>query len=374
MRPARRPLRRPAGAPYAVNARTSLASSPSGGSVAWMWQYGILDIAGAVVNAETFSPGSAAASEQTGDSIVSAFTADETVASATAKCVTLANAWLGSGAAAGFTTWGQYHTAVNAVLTAFGQPTIANGDTGAQWLAKMNVLSNAKTVLAPIALAWWNAGRNDLIAVETGVSSFRDSYNAYDMVQAVALSQPLYSLTSFSGFPGLTADGLAQQLTLASQPFPSAAAVSTLRFVGDQVALAADATSRAGFSYGGVTINDSRTIGRNVVSAVNRGFGRTGSGASFTTVNGTTVDLIGRHFIRVLIGAAQTEVSVDLNTAVVGAVVPSTGTTRVRIFALTNTVVANFWSGQGRDWFVSGAETASQTLYADGFFNFRRAV
>lgn len=78
--------------------------------------------------------------------IVSPFVADEIYAtSARAKCVSIADFWLGAGSTAAVVTWANYHALVNAALTSLGLTTIPDGITGQQWLDRMNAFNNVES-------------------------------------------------------------------------------------------------------------------------------------------------------------------------------------------------------------------------------------
>lgn len=72
--------------------------------------------------------------------IVTPFASGEQYSSsARAKCISIAEYWLGSGATSSVSTWGDYHTLINPVLTEFGITNISDGDTGQEWLDRMNL-------------------------------------------------------------------------------------------------------------------------------------------------------------------------------------------------------------------------------------------
>jgi hypothetical protein len=233
---------------------------------------------------------------------------------------------------------------------------------------------NSGAEYSPIAalgaslLAWWSADRSDLITVSGAkVTSWKDVKNAYDAVQAVDASRPTYSATGFNGAPGVTFDGTDDELTLASQPFPSAANPSEIWVVLQQDALGADATSRAAFTYGAAAANQ-RMVGRaQGAGSINRGRASTGDGATSQNLTATSPDLSSRHLLRAIIGATETNLEIDgvLGTPI--SVVPSTGTTRARIGSFAATSASGFWNGKIRDILVTGPLTPTQ---ADGLRSF----
>lgn len=62
-------------------------------------------------------------------------------ASARPKCIAIAEAFLGAGSTASVATWADYHALINPILLAAGATAIADGNTGQQWLDRMNVLA-----------------------------------------------------------------------------------------------------------------------------------------------------------------------------------------------------------------------------------------
>jgi hypothetical protein len=64
---------------------------------------------------------------------------------------------------------------------------------------------------------WLDAADLSTITIETGVSEWRDkSGNGSHATQATAANQPVYSQTGFFGLPGITFDGLNDQLDIST--------------------------------------------------------------------------------------------------------------------------------------------------------------
>ncbi|MFN8994753.1 MAG: hypothetical protein ACK5X3_13970, partial [Pseudomonadota bacterium] len=62
---------------------------------------------------------------------------------------------------------------------------------------------------------WLDAADLSTITIATGVSQWRDkSGNGANATQATAANQPAYSNTGFFGLPGITFDGLSDQLEI----------------------------------------------------------------------------------------------------------------------------------------------------------------
>lgn len=200
-------------------------------------------------------------------------------------------------------------------------------------------------------LAWWDAERPDLMTTSTGISSWKDVVAGYDMTQATGAAQPVWSPTSFGGFPGMTFDGtddcLASIATDLLAVLPFNADPCEIWSVVQQDALAADTTTREVFSYGGASTQLSRRAERVVASAVNRVRVLQGNGTTSDTAAGTTtIDFSTRHVMRCVCGPSSISVYLD---GVVGATTASTGgigQVRARIGATQVSTAAQFWQGK----------------------------
>ena len=128
--------------------------------------------------------------------------------------------------------------------------------------------------LGPDLIAWWDAGRPDLMTFATGVSSWRDIVAGYAATQGTGTAQPAYSAASFNGAPALTFDGADDVLTCADAALlaalPTGANGSELWALIQLDALAADATHRNVVSYGQNTSQTSRRLGRSASSGRGR--------------------------------------------------------------------------------------------------------
>jgi hypothetical protein len=198
--------------------------------------------------------------------------------------------------------------------------------------------------------AWWDAERADLITTSTGVSSWKDVVAGYDMTQATGAAQPMWSPTSFGGFPGVTFDGIDDCLAstdvalLAALPFN--ADPCEMWTVVQQDALAADATTRDIFTYGGASTQMSRRAERVVVGGVNRSRVLQGNGTTSDTAAGpTTVDFSTRHVVRCVYGAASISHYLDGIAGATTASVGGVGQIRARMGATQVATAAQFWQG-----------------------------
>lgn len=219
-------------------------------------------------------------------------------------------------------------------------------------------------MLGASLLAWWTADRSDLITLSGAqVTSWRDVVGGYDAVQAVGASRFIYDAASFNGAPSMASDGIDDEMTLAPVPpgIPTGATPSEAWAIVQQDALPGDATPRYIASWGGVSGGLRRGPNRLPNLGVNRGRSLSGTGAGDVVATDLTVDFTGRHAIRSEQDVTDTRVSLDggaiTSTAMVLA---ATGTTRLRLGALTPNVPSLFWSGLIRDFLITAPLTADQ--------------
>lgn len=186
----------------------------------------------------------------------------------------------------------------------------------------------------------------------------------------VAAGGPVKASNSFNGKPGVTFDGVDDLFELGSCPYPAGAATSGCWVLCQQNALAADVTDRIAFSWGAVALTE-RTVGRIVVTGVNRGKVFTGVQSAVDTF----VDLSSRHVIRGHVGAGTaTLISVDGNGLSSVSATPATTATRSRIGA--NALAAatgSFWNGVIREIIVEdGTLTPSEANALQNYLLARR--
>lgn len=229
--------------------------------------------------------------------------------------------------------------------------------------------------LGAALLAWWTADRADLLTLSGAqVTSWKDVVAGYDMAQGVSAARPVYSATGWNGFPGISSDGVDDELTLGSVSWPSGAAPSELWALVQQDALVADTTSRTALSYGGASTASGRGLRRVVSGGANRGALAVGDGAVLTTDTETTVNLSTRHVMRGIIGGAASTVSVDAATTSGSAVVPNTSTSRTRLFAANASAASLFWNGKARDFLITQPLSIDQAVQLAAYLNARRAL
>lgn len=223
------------------------------------------------------------------------------------------------------------------------------------------VVPFSPTDLGAALLGWFVA--DDL--TPGAVASWVDRVAAYNFTGAGA-EQPTASATSYNGAPGVTFDGTANTLTLASVPFPTGATACNIWAVVDQTALAADATARIIFSYGGDANTGQRRLYRSVTSGQNRPFGLVGTGGGAPTAN-LAADFSGRHYVRTNISGTSIAAGMDGTMSSGTAAVPATGTSRSRIGAVANVAASSFFQGVIREIIVTAALTAGQVTQTNGY-------
>ena len=219
---------------------------------------------------------------------------------------------------------------------------------------------NPVSILGTSLLAWWTADRADLITLSgAAMTSWKDVVAGRDMVQAVSAARPSWSAASFNGAPSATLDGVDDEMTLVSQPFPTGGLFEIWGVI-QQDALAADATTRVFFGYGSDgSVNQVRAQ-RIVAGGNNRAQIACGNGTSGNGVFEGIVELLGRHVVRSRITASQIFISVNGGAEEPASVVPLLGATRARVGATANNTAAGFWSGKIRDILVTGPLTTNQ--------------
>ena len=216
-------------------------------------------------------------------------------------------------------------------------------------------------------LEWWDSSSGVNLS-GSNVTSWVGKKSGYTVAQGTGASQPTYSATSFNGAPGLTFDGTDDYLELASQPFPSGAAPSEIWGVCQQNALSGDATARILCGYGGDSSVFRRGVGRasgNVVSAAS------GNGAIVPT-SGTSTIFTGRVMVRGIFSATAVTGQVNATVDASSPSVPATGTSRVRIGAISNAAAGSYWNGLMRDVIVTGLLSAEEEANLQTFLLNRR--
>lgn len=208
---------------------------------------------------------------------------------------------------------------------------------------------DVKTITGTDLIAYWDANRGDLIrSISSVLNSWTDIVGGYVLSVADGPTSPGYSPTAFNGAPCLTFSN-AQYMTTTDAnlmaALPSGANPCEIWIVCSQEADPADTTERYAVGYAGSSVVTGRAISRVVTTGVNNARGRTGIGASATSVTDTG-DFTGIHVIRHIVGATTSSISVDSNTAVSAAAVPATTNTRLRVGSIPAAGASNNWQGK----------------------------
>lgn len=187
------------------------------------------------------------------------------------------------------------------------------------------------STLGTLLLGWWDAERSDLITQSGNlVSSWKDSVAAYNLTGSTT-ARPTYGAASFNSRPGLTFDGVANMLSMASVPFPTGASPCEIWVLVDQTALPADTGDRCIFAYGGGGSSSARRAFRVVRTGVNRAEGDIGNGTTAVGATNTSVDFSGRNVARYQVGATTSQTDVNGTVGSGATVTPATGTTTTAI-------------------------------------------
>lgn len=226
-----------------------------------------------------------------------------------------------------------------------GEPLALGAPLGGAKAAAYNPIA----ALGSSLLGYWDAdsrywGTKGGITQSGGVvSAWTDAVAGDAAAQGTGSAQPAFNATGFSGGPCLTFDGIDDCLTMASQPFTSGSTPIEIWGLISQDAPTTDATTRFHISMGDNNANYVRA-GRTVTASINRMFSQI-SGVSLGNLVGTTQDYSGHHVMRLIAGSSAQSQSSDGVTDGASAVTPSTGPTRTRIGAFSNTSASNFHWG-----------------------------
>lgn len=196
--------------------------------------------------------------------------------------------------------------------------------------------------LGSALLAFWDAENAASMSLSGNqVSAWTDGKNGYAPSQAFGGSRPLYSPTSFNGRPGLTFDGVDDELTLGNVPFPIGSDPVEIWALVDQQADALDVTQDSIVAYGSASDGEARKVQRLVASGVVRARITIGTGGPVQSLVNQAVEFYGRHLVRSRFGQGCS-ISVDGSAPATSADVPATGSIRFRIGARTTGTPSEF--------------------------------
>lgn len=187
------------------------------------------------------------------------------------------------------------------------------------------------TILGSKLVARWNAANAGSITLSGAeVTSWLDEIASIDLAQGTSANRPAYSATSYNSGPGVTFDGTDDYLSTSGAvpgSFPTGAGASEIWVLMDFTAAGSDADqTRDVLSYGAAS-GALRSLRRSALSSVSRA--RATDGTTHATEITATLD--GRKWVRAYWDGTNEGISVNGGTVVTAALVPATGTTRVRM-------------------------------------------
>lgn len=211
---------------------------------------------------------------------------------------------------------------------------------------------------------WWCADDHAVPALMTDdgdglISSWKGRINGTNLT-GTTTARPTWGATSFNGLPGVTADGVANGLSLTGVPsyFPTAALPSEIWVVCQDTG--SGATTRVIGGYGvGATGRAIRVLNSPaLISAI----------GDSTSIFDTSFPAGGSYVMGAIF--TGTELLARCNGRAFSssaALVPNTSTTRVRMFSNIGGSLSNLWQGPVRHFLITRAMTAAQRLLLEGF-------
>lgn len=192
----------------------------------------------------------------------------------------------------------------------------------------------------------WDAERTaDLSLSGAAVTAWASAKNGHSAVQATGAARPVWAATSFNGRPGVTFDGVDDELTYSGVGlFPTGGAPCEVWALVDQVAEAGAAGDRNIFGYGASATAQRRSLQRAVSSGANVAQFQIGNGGGANTASGPGA-FLGRTVLRGISAAGTVRVEQNGVAGPTVSSLPSIGTTRTRIGASTAGTAANFFQG-----------------------------
>jgi hypothetical protein len=210
------------------------------------------------------------------------------------------------------------------------------------------VLPWAPSTLGASLLGWIDAEQPATITqAATLVSAWTDSISpgSRSFAQATGTLKPVYNAAGLNSRPSIVYDGIDDETTLASVPYPTSGAFEIWALV-KQDALAADATVRTIIAWGNGTGATTLSFRRNVVTGVNRAQAAVGNGTVTTTITNNVVDFSGVCVVRLLLDGVNGQIEVNGTAGTPAAIAPaSLSTTRTRIGASASTSANVFFQG-----------------------------
>ena len=206
------------------------------------------------------------------------------------------------------------------------------------------------------------------------MTAWADRKNGHTPTQSAPGSKPIYAPIGFNGRPGIVFDGVDDYLSLENQPLGTGAASREMWTLQSQSTPDATAVSGTIFAYGG-TVSNANFVQRIQTAGVSRARGATGPGVSSTvSVPDVMVAFNGIHLVRYRIEAAQSSLYIDGHPSTTMAVVPNTGSIRVRIGSNIVDTAAAFFTGTINAILVTSLLEADPTLHLNNYLKIRGGI
>lgn len=202
--------------------------------------------------------------------------------------------------------------------------------------------------LGPALLDLWDAENPASIALSgSAVASWSSLRHGYAASQAQPAARPLFAPDSFNGRPGISFDGIDDELTFTGPNIlPLGNTPGEIWLLADQQHTPAETGTRIAVAYGGATTADRRGISRLTSAGSNRASGTVGNGASIAAVNApSAVEYLGPHVVRLIVGDLESQAHIDGLAGIPAPVTPATVFQRLRFAATSSTAPAAYFKG-----------------------------
>ena len=223
--------------------------------------------------------------------------------------------------------------------------------------------------------AAWDPEEPAFLSLSGGaVATWTDYARGAAPTQGLGAARPAYGVSDFNGRPIITPDAGDDQLTLTGVPasIPTGATPFEIWCIWNQTSLVADTTSRCAIGWGAAATTGV-VLRRAVISGVNRADMFVGNGSTGINPANLNVDFSGRHVVRAVVDGVNARVDVDGVAGTPLAVVPSIGTTRLRLFSTYVTTAANFAGGDFSGIWITRLQAADEAVRMYAYCN-RRIV
>ncbi len=224
--------------------------------------------------------------------------------------------------------------------------------------------ASPSAILGSALAAWWSAddhGGANMTDDGAGlISSWKDRVAALDCTGATT-ARPTWTAAGFNGRAGVTGDGVANALTVTSTTGLPTAADPGVVFAVFSTTLV-DATARFPINYGGTATSRGMRQNNATGLLVTCDAGAVGPSVAFTAA--------GSFIVLSIATGALLQGRINGSAAGSSAVVPNSGTNRLRLFSNSNGAgAAGFLGGTIRQaGVITGVPTQAQILALEGWF------